>query len=789
MIRNYIKIAFRNFIKNKLYISINIIGMALGIACAIVAFFNWDFHVNFDHQHKKHDDIVKVNTVRIIDGIEENHAISPIPLGWHAKNSLSAVKDYTRYIGRNGNVRFDDNVLSQNIGFVDSSFMNFFHFPLLKGTRTAIDNPNQIIITKKLQTAFFGQESSLDKTITLLLGNEKHEFLIGGVIEDHQLNSSFKFDLLMSIASYETLYKKENTQWSEMVDATFLQLAQKSDYSEVQKLMKEFIPPQNHANEEWKINKYYLTPFEEMADEARYLRSNRLGQNNPDGTIMIPTIMAVMILLIACFNFTNTSIAIAGNRIKEIGVRKALGAKRIQLQSQLLIESMIILSFSLILGMLIAEFLLPLYSSLGPWIDLHSNYSENLVFFLFLLSLVIGTGLLSAAYPALYISSFDVISIFRKKIKVKNTSWLTKSLLILQISFSLMAIIQGVVYVQNSTLQKEFDLGFNRSSIISIPLTEGSTYVGLKDLLSEISDINSVAVTNHHLGYSQSGGKFKTPNFEAEVRLFEVGPKYIDAMEIELLEGNNFHSNNDSSQASSIIVNQTLVDQFDIKDFSSPYTFDGESYQIIGVVKDFYPNGLWRGELNHPVVFRLSKENNYGFLIINVGSNDIVTADNKVQDYWKEFNPEIPYEGELNNKQVYLSELLSDNMTYFSFFQAVVASLLSITGLFTMVSLNIQNRMKEVSLRKIFGAPASAIFSLFNKQLLFILLIASAMGVTASYFLTDLFLDIMFSIHANVDFTTVLISLVSLLILTYLAVGYKLLIGIRRNPVDTLKQE
>ncbi len=707
---------------------LNIAGMTLGIGCAIVAYFNWDFHTNFDQQHIKYPEVVKINTTRVIDGIKEKHAISPMPLGPQAKSSIPAILDYSRYIGRRGNVRRGDKVLANKIGFVDSSFMKLFHFPLLKGSTAASESPGKIIITKSIERAYFGADSGLGESLTLLLEDDKHELIIGAVIEDHKLNSSFKFDILMSTTSFENLYSKDLGSWSEMADATFIRLTNKTDLNNLQNLLSRFIEPQNTANEEWLASQYFVTPFNKMADEARYLRNNRLGQNNPDGTILIPTIMAVMILLIACFNFTNTSLAIAANRIKEIGVRKALGAKKSQLQWQLIIESMSIVCLSVLLGMVLAEFLLPVYSSLGPWIELSSDYSENILFFLFLFILAISTGLLSAAYPALYISNFNVISIFQKKIKVKYTNWLTKSLLILQIAFSIMAIIQGVVYIQNSTLQKEFDLGFNRSDIISIPLAPGSQYRGLKNSLSQLTDIESVAMTNHHLGYSRSGGKFKTSHFEDEVRVFEVGPNYITTMHIELTEGKNFHLQNDSSQLGSILINETLASQFQITDFSLPYTFNDEPYQVIGIVKDFYPNGLWRGEMNHPAVLKLSSENNYKFMIINTGSNDVSTMNSRIREQWKEFNPEIPYEGELNNKQVYLSELLSNNMTYFSFFQAVVASLLSITGLFTMVSLNIQNRQKEMSLRKVLGATDWGIFKLYNVQIIVVIITESFLG-------------------------------------------------------------
>jgi putative ABC transport system permease protein len=789
MLKNYIKIALRNYLKNRIYILVNVAGLTLGIACSIVAFFNWDFHVNFDKQNIKSPYLFKINTVRNIGGVKENYALSPMPLGSHILGSIAGVQDFARYTIVNANFKKEDVVLSQSVAFADSQFMELFDFPLISGDVKELRLSNKIIITQEIEKEYFGEDSGLGKELLLVKGSTVYGFLIGAIIENHKLNSSFKFNIIANMEAYENIYNIDREDWSNMTHATFIKLHSSQKKTVIENLLVDFIAPQNESNEEWKADSYYLTPLSTMANEARYIRGNHLGQNNPEGAIMIPNIMAIMILLVACFNFTNTSIAMSGSRIKEIGVRKALGAQRGQLSLQLLTESFIIVLISLILGLLLSEMLLPLYSSLGPWIDIQSNYTDNIGFLLFLMSLVIGTGLLAGAYPALYVSSFNVISIFRNKIKVKDSNWFTKSLLILQISFSLMAIIQGVVYVQNSWLQGNFNLGFNRKSIITVPISENSNITVLKNELLQEEGFKSLAFTNHHIGYSISSAKFKTAYIEDEVRLFEVGPNYLNTMEIELLEGRNFYSENQADQISSIIVNETLLKQFNINALGSKYKLNNKEYQIIGVIKDFYPFGLWKGNVNNPTVLKLSSDSTYNFLAVNFGENDIALMNKKVLKIWSSVNPDLPYEGEVVNQQVYLSELLSNNMSYFSFFQALVATLLSITGLYTMVSLNILNRTKEIGIRKIFGASRANIIKLFNTNILIVLAIAIFMGTASGYYITEIFLDLMFSIHAHLNFATIAISVISLLILSYGVIGFKILDTMNNNPVDSLRQE
>ena len=332
------------------------------------------------------------------------------------------------------------------------------------------------------------------------------------------------------------MYGLTREDWGYFSHATFLLLHDGKVAAEVEQLLQRFIDPINETREDWDAEEYYLVSLDQMAREARYIRSNYLGQNNPEGAIMIPIIMGVIILLVACVNFMNTSIALSEKRLKEIGVRKAIGASRVQLISQLLTENIILILISLGLGIYLAELLIPLYSQLGPWIDLEITYTNNYFFFGFLTALLLVTAILSGSYPAFYISKFNATNIFSGRYRLKGSGFLSKILIIMQLAFSLIALIQGIVYVQNTWLQKNFDLGYKKYGIVTIPVTEGVNYTTFRDEMQSYTGVKEIAGTHHHVGYNISVGVAEINARKDQIRVFEVGQNYIEAMEMEVLQ-------------------------------------------------------------------------------------------------------------------------------------------------------------------------------------------------------------------------------------------------------------
>jgi len=790
MIRNYFKIAFRQMVQNKFYVLVNVFGLSMGIACCVLAYFNWEFHARFDYGHENLERIFKINTEREVENTFISYGLSPEPVADIARNSFEKVENSARIMVGEETVKRGDELFKRNVLYVEPSFLDIFSFKAIKGN-IELTNKQSVIITERLAKDLFGLENPVGKELNVAINNQDIElYNIVGVVKTPTLNSSFNFDILIHHEVLEDRKELLKNDWGQMVHATFLLLNSKEDASGVQAQLQTFIEIQNEKNEDWKVAEFKLVPLKEMANVARYIRGNYLRQNNPEGAIMIPTIMATIIMIIAGLNFINTNIALSDKRQKEIGVRKSMGSSRAQIAIQLLFENFGLLMLALVLGMVLAEFLVPLYNQLGPWINLKINYVDNITFFCFITVFLIFTGLIAGGYPALYISKFETTNIFRGKIAIRGTERLSKILMVLQLSFSLISIIQGIIYIQNSTFQGNFDLGFNRDQIISVPLEEGVDFNVYKSAIADDARLENVAGAVHHIGFNLTSAYVKQGTIESEVRQFRVGANYLNTMQIELLEGRWFLEDSENDLKESIVVNQEFMNAFDITEpVNQQVLVDEKQYYITGVVKDFYPFGLWRGELKRPVILTLAKESDFNYLAANVSNSNLEEINQMMKDKWNQLYPNILYQAETQNPQVYLSELLSYNMAVMNMFLAVTALVLSSIGLYTMISLTIIRRRKEIGVRKVLGASVQSMILLINRGFFFILLGSVIIGSIGGAYLSEMFLSLMFVLHSNVGISTVIFSGGLVMLSGLVTIGFKVYKSATLNPVKSLRYE
>ena len=786
MLKNYFLIGFRNLAKNYLYMSANLVGLSFGIACSILAYFIWEFHNNFDGIHSKSESIYRVQTVRSDDQELYSYGTTPLPLAKHI-TGIKGLVATARYNIHNEVIKKDETVLNQQIAYVDPEFTEIFDFPVYSGTSTLTD-PNSAILTYNSAIQFFGDDEVLGKTLQLQTVEGLQLFTITGVMKNHLLNSSFKFDILLNYERYLDNYEIEEDNWGIFSHATFVELSYGFLPEEFSNQIQTFIPVFNNAREDWVAEEFTLVNLEDMSMVSRNIRGNYLGYNNPEGAVMIPVIMAVIILLVACFNYMNTSISLSSTRLKEIGVRKAIGASRGQLITQMLTENILLLFVALAGGLLLVEFLAPAYNRLGPWVEIIPSYRNNIGAVSYLIVLLLITALLSGAYPAFYVSKFQTTQIFNGRLKLKSSGTLSKVLMVLQLAFSLISLIQGIVYVQNTKLQERFDLGYNKHGIITVPIKRDQFNV-FKESISSHTTINMVAGTRHHVGYGMTSSTIESEGQKEEVRVLEVGPEYLQTMGMELNQGRYFNPDSEEDQSTSVIVNPFFIDAFRIADAADHrILIDEKPYHIIGIVKEFYPYGLWRSENEIPMLLKLSQEKDFSFLVANV-SGDIKDTDKYLKKTWLKQFPNAPYESDLINMHIERSELLSANMGTMNIFMAIVALFLSATGLFTLISINVQKRMKEIGLRKVMGASSWNIIKLVNKGYFFIIFISLVVGCSMGAYLTEMFLDLMFSIHAHPGPLALGITSVVVIVILLLTGSLRVLKAAQTNPVETLKME
>jgi putative ABC transport system permease protein len=520
------------------------------------------------------------------------------------------------------------------------------------------------------------------------------------------------------------------------------------------------------------------------------LDSNYLNSGAPDAAVVAPTIMAGLLLLLACFNFTNTSIAISSKRLKEIGIRKVMGGMRKELIIQFLGENLVLCFLGLLAGLLIAEWLVPAYDNMWNWLTLELNYFDNAGFLLFLVGLLIMTAIIAGSYPAFYVTSFEPVSILKGKAKFGGTNWFTRFLLGGQFAISLLAIIMGVAFYQNGEFQREYDLGFAKSGVISAWVNNEGGFNTYRDALASNKDIQLIAGTRHHVGNGWYNDPVKFESTVREVDIFDIGDDYLEVMDMTLLEGRKFRKDSDTDRKESVLVSEEFVKAFQWKDGpigKRIVWMDTVQLYVVGVIKNVYPRALWAPI--QPLMVRYAAKDKYQQLVLKTEPKKVAAVNEFMEKKWKEVFPNTLYTGQMIDQNMQESNEINKNVSTMFAFLGFFAALMTGIGLFTLVSLNIEKKMKEIGVRKVLGASMANIAGVINLEFIINLGIASVIGGVAGYFAAGLLMDVIWEYYLQLNFITMFLSISALIVIAVLAVGYKTYSTASLNPTKTLRDE
>jgi putative ABC transport system permease protein len=516
---------------------------------------------------------------------------------------------------------------------------------------------------------------------------------------------------------------------------------------------------------------------------------NETWDANSRAAVHAPTIMAVLILLIACFNMTNTSIAISSRRLKEIGIRKVMGSMRSQLIFQFIGETMFICFLSLVIGLVLGEVLLSSWNALWEEMKLTSHYIDDPGFLFFLIGILMFTGIIAGSYPAFYISGFEPVGILKGKLKLGGTNMFTRVLLCLQYAISLLAIVCSIAFYENSKYQREFDLGFNEEGVIIAYVENGNEYETYRNALVQNKDIQAVAGSKHSIFSSRYKDPVKFESKQAEVDIIDVGDDYLSTMGLTLIEGRDFEKESETDRKESIIITKKMADTFkwDKPLGKEILWHDTVKLYVVGVVKDVYTVGLW-AEME-PMMLRYTEPAQYTHVIVNTPVNKLTEVYAFMEKEWKQIFPNRLYNGRYLHEEMKEAFTVNDNIVKMFVFLGIVAMTLSATGLFTLVSLNIIRKMKEIGVRKVLGASIGNITRIINTEFIVILMIASVLGCLLGYYLVDALMDSIWDYYQNTTTFTFIVSVVVMLVISGITIGYKVFSAASMNPVSTLRDE
>jgi putative ABC transport system permease protein len=794
MIKNYLLITLRSMMKSKLYIFINILGMAIAIACCITAYYNYDFNASFDSYHKNAPEIYRVNMVRDFQGKTTEFGVVPLPLGEVVRESIKDVDASARYSVAYADFKIGDEIFDSRISYVDPSFFELFTIEFIQGSSSSIREKTNLIISDEQALRLFNTTDAVGNSITHILQDGKvREYEVSGVFKLPPTNSSFNDQ---AFAQYENYWEtsavlEEGKTWYYR-NTLFLQVKDPGRVATVEAQLKPFIDNNNKAREDFIIKAYKLDAFVGMAvrDEYTDRPATWTRGASPLAAVVGVGVMGIFVLLIACFNLTNTSIAISSRRLKEIGIRKVMGSMHGQLIVQFIGETMMVCFLSLLVGMAIAEWLLiPAFNSLWPYMKLTTDYFGKPDFLFVMIGILFFTGLLAGSYPALYISKFQPTTILKGKLKFGGTNNFTRVLLALQFAISLIGIVCSFAFTENARYQKNFDLGFNQKEVLFTWVNSEQEFNALRDVMAQHPDVVSIAGGEHHIYSGAYNDPIKHMDTEIEVDIMNVGDDYVKTAGLTLVQGRDFAKDSETDRKESVIITEKLASKFGWNEplGKEVIWMDTVKLYVVGVVKDVYTNGLWR-EME-PLMLRYTSPDNYKRLIVSAPADKIVEVNEYMESKWKEVFPNRKFASRYMSDSNVEAVTVNNNIVKMFIFLGIVAVLLSITGLFTLVSLNIIKKMKEIGVRKVLGASIGNISRVINTEFAIILLFACGLGAVGGFYMSDMLMSSIWRFYQQATAATMVISSVIILIASVLTVALKTYNTARMNPVNVLRDE
>lgn len=799
MFKNYLKVTLRNLLKNKVFVSINIVGLGLALACCIVAYINSKFNWSFDECHAQIDNIYKVHSVRDDKGDIREYGRVPFPIADNVMSDIAGVDRVFRYESHVFTARDVqlDKVFNTSVTYVDPGFLESFTFDLISGDLDAYHQLENAIVTQEYASKFYGDEDPIGKVLTVFDDTGmSFNFTIAGVVEKAPQNSSVHFELLLNFENRYRMYDDGvKGSWEAMAQNTFVYLNDPSKAESIESQMNKYIPMQNEANPGFTITKFVLSPMNNHAQISQQIRWDNLRNAAPAAATLTPQLMALLILLVACFNFTNTAIATSNRRLKEIGVRKVLGGNRRQLILQFLAENLTICFLAIVMSLLIAQFLVPAYSAMWEGMDLEMNFSEDYMLYVFLVGLLVFTTLLAGFYPSLYVSKYDPVSILRGTLSIGKSGFLTKFLLGVQYTLTIVAMFASVAFVQNARYQDTLDMGYDRAQVLGVSVLNDNEYQKTMASMLANPDIEAVASAKNHIGRGNYGATLQNEDAEVDANMIDVGIGYLEVMGLEILQGRSFLRELEASDSEgSLIINEKAVEAFGWADPVGKRVAinDTTTLTVVGVIKNFYMYGFWAPI--EPVgitlkSLRFEDDGTNSFVIARTSSDKIRNVYDDLESDWNDRIQTKIFNGFFQDDFLRQAKEVNDNIMMIFGFLGIVAFVLSCLGLFTLVSINLMKRVKEIGVRKVLGSSIGRIVYLINKDYFLLLLISSSLGVTLGFYLIDALIAEIFTHYKSMDVITFATPILTIVLISLTIASLRTFKFAQVNPVTALRYE
>jgi putative ABC transport system permease protein len=787
MLKNLIKTAVRHIVKHFGYSILNILGLTLGITSALFLIIYVADEVSYDRYHEKADRIYRVSSTIKEPDDQFTWIFAQIPFGPQVVHDYPEVQSSVRFINMpRALYKFEDKEFNEeNFFYVDSTLFDIFTYKVIKGEiKSALLAPKKIILTEKIANKYFGKSDPIGKTLTT--GTDTYE--VTGVIQDVPTNSHFRFD---AVAARNNLPKQLGS-WGNFGVFTYLLFPEKFDVKAFEtKMQGMYDAYMKTIFEPLKISiKYKLEPLTRI-----HLYSKNAAEPEPTGSITyvyIFAIVAIFLVLIASMNYMNLATARSTRRAREVGLRKVVGSRRGPLVLQFLSESLVFTLISLLISIVLIIVLLPKFNLLaGKTFNIHVIYSP--VVLLSLLAIILIVGILGGSYPAFFLSRFSPVTVLKGEVTQGSAgSLFRKILVVIQFTVSVIMIICTLVVFRQLNYLKTTDQGFDQKNVVGLQLNGPMIrkYPVLKQSLLENQNVKYVTSTNTAVGEGSGKVIFNVETDQGMsqkgVNFAVVDHDFIETLGIKMVKGREFQQDMPSDTLTGVVVNEAFAKRMnwtepigkkvELKPF-----IDG---RVIGVMKDYHQTGMYNAIESLMLLYR--PLNNV--IYIKLSGSDTKQTLSFIEKKWKEIFPDQPfvytYLSERFNRQFEADDKRGLVFTMFT----VLAILIACLGLFGLASYMVEQRTREIGIRKVFGANENTILGLISKDFLILVAIGIVIAVPVAYYFMNRWLE-NYVYRTKIEVPLLLTAALLTILITFLTISYKSYQAAIMNPARALKAE
>ncbi|MDW7694394.1 ABC transporter permease [Flammeovirgaceae bacterium SG7u.111] len=801
MLINYLKVAIRNLLKHKFYSFLNIFGLAIGLSICLLIFVYVASETSVDKFHDRVEDIYRVNLMGKINGQEIEVGVTCPPMAATLKREFPGVEDVTRmYRWSDVVIRQGEHVFTEEkLVLADSNFFEFFSFQLLEGNKEKVLNePNTVVLSTSYAQKYFGNEDPIGKILTV--GNDNTACKVTGIMADPPVNTRFRAKMLLSM---ETMEYSRNTEWLSNNFWTYFRKANKANVADIESQLDElvfkYVGPEieqfmgvtvKQMREQGGNYGYFVEPLGDI-----YLHSTvaeQIGQNGDIKYIYIFVAIAIFILLLACINFMNLATARSAKRGKEVGIRKVLGAFKRRLVGQFLAESVLYSLLSMVVAFLLAAVTLPFFNQLaGKEIPFEALLNIQLI--LGFLAITLLTGIVSGAYPAFYLTSFQPSQTLKGTMKAGVRSGIMRnSLVVFQFVISIGLIVCTTIVFKQLEYVRNKNLGFDRENVLVIENARrlGNNKAAFMEELKKQTSINSVGVANDTPPDIRNTTVFKDRLTESDhlIAQFYVNWDFIPTMNMEIVAGRNF-SRDFPSDSTAVILNEAAVKEFGLTDpigdeVLSPDDDGIQHLKVVGVVKDFNFESL--KDKVRPIAILFAKWPNR--IVVRLNPGDVAANVEMIEEKWKQMASNEPFDYSFLDDDFDALFKAEQRLSQVFTTLTTLAILIACLGLFGLAAFTAEQRVKEIGIRKVLGASVASLVVLLTKEFTILVLIAFSISIPIAYFTMDKWLED-FAYRIEIGVMEFVLAGVISLVVAWLTVSYQSIKAAYSNPIKSLRSE